>query len=180
MNKKEYFKDRGIEPKHYWMVSEWVNYLKPKKVLDVGCGRGPYLVALKEFEVECYGIDKSEEAIEASLVPNLVTLGDIKQIPYPDNSFDLVICIDVLEHLNLEEIPIAIKELIRVSNKYILCSICMVNEYGVDPNWFRDSTHKTLKSKVWWMEQFLYEGCELEQIPQDWLFWQQLLLFKIK
>ena len=103
-----------------------VKNLEIESVLDVGCGEGFTLNKLKENKIgkAHEGIDYSKEAIllGKKTYPNLHVLqGDIYDLKYKDNSFDLVICSEVLEHL--ENPQKALRELIRVSKKYILVSV---------------------------------------------------------
>lgn len=95
-------------------------------VLDVGCGEGFTLARLQKEKIgESFeGIEYDERAIELGnkLYPRLtIEKGDIYKLPYKDNSFDLVVCTEVLEHLDNPRK--AYKELIRVSKKYILLSV---------------------------------------------------------
>jgi 2-polyprenyl-3-methyl-5-hydroxy-6-metoxy-1,4-benzoquinol methylase len=108
--------------------------LKIESILDVGCGEGITLSKLKENKIlrqssgqvgrRLEGIDYSKEAVEIANknYPNLHILeGDIYKLKYKDNSFDLVICSEVLEHL--EDPQKALRELARVSRRYILLSV---------------------------------------------------------
>jgi len=95
-------------------------------VLDVGCGEGFTLARLKKEKIgKSYeGIEYDDTAIELGkkLYPTLqIKKGDIYKLPYKDNSFDLVVCTEVLEHL--ENPKKAYKELLRVSRKYVLMSV---------------------------------------------------------
>lgn len=95
-------------------------------VLDVGCGEGFTLDRLQKAKIgkTHEGLEYSKEAIGLGkkLYPKLnIRQGDIYKLPYRDNSFDLVICTEVLEHL--ENPRKALKELTRVSRKYILLSV---------------------------------------------------------
>lgn len=95
-------------------------------VLDVGCGEGFTLDRLQKERIgKSYeGLEYSEEAIGLGkeLYPKLhIRQGDIYQLPYENNSFDLVICTEVLEHL--ENPRKALKELVRVSNRFVLLSV---------------------------------------------------------
>jgi len=70
------------------------------------------------------GIEYSKDAIVfgKKLFPNLTFKeGSIYELPYKNNSFDLVICTEVLEHL--EEPTKALKEILRVSRKYLIISV---------------------------------------------------------
>lgn len=100
--------------------------LKPKKILDVGCGEGITLKKLEERKIgeKNEGIDNLDEAIKiaAKIYPTLnIKKGDIYNMEYKDNSFDVVLCTEVLEHLDDPER--AMKELIRVSSKYLILSV---------------------------------------------------------
>lgn len=70
------------------------------------------------------GIEYSSKAITLGkkLHPNVtIKKGDIYNLPYKDNSFDLVLSAEVLEHLeNPDE---ALDELKRVSKKYVILSV---------------------------------------------------------
>lgn len=100
--------------------------LNPKKILDAGCGEGFTLSRFYELKIgeELEGVDFSSDAIEIGkgLYPYLnIKLGDIYNLPYKNDSFELVTCMEVLEHL---ENPVqALKEVERVSSKYVLLTV---------------------------------------------------------
>lgn len=107
------------------LVSE-LREANPKSILDVGCGEGFTLNRLMED-----GIGTSYEGIEyldrsimlgKKLHPHLdIKKGDIYKLPYKDNSFDLVLCTEVLEHL--EDPKAALSELVRVTSRYCFLSV---------------------------------------------------------
>jgi 2-polyprenyl-3-methyl-5-hydroxy-6-metoxy-1,4-benzoquinol methylase len=106
-----------------------VNLTKAKTVdsiLDVGCGEGFTLNRLKENGIgkRLEGIEYLQAAIDLGkkTYPDIkITKGNIYELPYKDNSFDLVLCTEVLEHL--EKPGDALKELVRVSKKYLVISV---------------------------------------------------------
>ena len=69
--------------------------LRPRSILEIGCGNGWRLHALaNRYRADCCGIDPSEEAIKAGrpLFPRLsLVRGTADNIPYENNRFDLVI-----------------------------------------------------------------------------------------
>ena len=95
-------------------------------ILDVGCGEGFTLNRFSENKVgkKLEGIEYNKSAIQLGqkIYPNIkIKQGNIYSLPYEDNSFDLVLCTEVLEHL--EEPKKALKELVRVSKKYLVISV---------------------------------------------------------
>ncbi len=63
------------------------------------------------------GIDVSKYAHNHSLseVKSYLQIGNAKKLPFPDNSFDLVISINTIHNLNLQDCKKALKEIQRVS-----------------------------------------------------------------
>ena len=88
--------------------------LSSKRVLDVGCGTGRYLRVMREKwpDAELHGLDLSEEMLR-SCPPGVQTrLASLLCIPYPNDSFDFVYCVETLEHALLVEN--SIREMVRV------------------------------------------------------------------
>ncbi len=106
-----------------------VELIKTKKVdsiLDVGCGEGFTLNRLREQKIgkKLEGIEYLKTAIELGkkMYPDIkIKQGNIYNLPYADNSFDLVLCTEVLEHL--EDPEKGLKELVRVAKKYLIISV---------------------------------------------------------
>ena len=100
--------------------------LHPKTILDVGCGEGFTLAKIRKANIGKHleGVDFLDRAIELGKQthPYLsLKQGNIYKLPYKDNSFDAVICTEVLEHL--EQPEKALKELYRVTRKYCIISV---------------------------------------------------------
>ena len=91
-------------------------------ILDVGCGKGFMLYDFKQLmpNITIAGIDISEYAIANALedVKPYLTIGNAKELPYPDNSFDLVISINTVHNLPLEECKQSLAEIQRVSRHH--------------------------------------------------------------
>jgi methionine biosynthesis protein MetW len=72
------------------------------RCLDVGCGDGRAGgLGLRPYGAEYVGVDISQTAIEAARARGLTALriDDSASLPFPDDHFDAVICLEVLEHL---------------------------------------------------------------------------------
>ncbi len=89
------------------------------KLLDIGCAKGFMLYDLMHMVpgIELAGIDISSYAIEhaQSDVKPFLQVGDAKCLPYPDNSFDVVISINTIHNLDRDECAQALREIERVS-----------------------------------------------------------------
>lgn len=100
--------------------------LKPHSILDVGCGEGFTLERLHEKKIgtRLVGIDFLDLAIQIGKKerPYLdLKVGNIYDIPFKSNAFDLVICSEVLEHIDDPEKGLS--ELKRVTNKHLALSV---------------------------------------------------------
>lgn len=96
------------------------------RVLEVGCNRGHNLLTLAELlggQSEVVGVEPNPYAVEiarASTTKVCVMRGDIFDLPFKTASFDLVFTVGVLIHIPLDSIRAAIKEMARVSRRYLL------------------------------------------------------------
>ncbi len=110
----------------YTVLLSELKILKPISVLDVGCGEGFTLNKLQQAKIgkKLEGIEYIDDAITLGnkLHPTLVIKkGDIYKLPYKANSFDVVVCTEVLEHL--DDPGKALMELKRVTKKYVVLSV---------------------------------------------------------
>ncbi|MFD2908593.1 class I SAM-dependent methyltransferase [Flavobacterium ardleyense] len=124
---KEYYE---LERNHWWFVaregilSNYIHRLieqgklssKDLKILNVGCGPGRSSEYLSKFG-KVTSIEYDEFCCEfASKKTGLEIInGSITELPFEDNSFDLVCAFDVVEHV--EDDQLAVKELKRVTKK---------------------------------------------------------------
>lgn len=100
--------------------------LKPESILDAGCGEGFTLARLKKARIgkKHEGIEYLDDAIQLGkkLHPEItIKKATIYKLPYKANSFDVVLCTEVLEHLEKPEQ--ALLELKRVTKKYLVLSV---------------------------------------------------------
>jgi len=122
--------------KKYWykVASDIIDYYGLKngdKILDVGCAKGYLLHDLKGNMpgLSVFGIDISEYAVSQShhLVKSDIQVANAKNLPFPDDYFDLVLSINTLSELNDVECRMAIREITRVSKDQ---SFIVVNSWS--------------------------------------------------
>lgn len=92
-------------------------------VLDVGCGKGEiidYLATTGRFR-STVGIDASAIAVKHLSSPRAVAM--LPHLPFVGQSFDVVICLQVLEHLDENLQRHAISEMQRVTNQYLILGV---------------------------------------------------------
>ncbi len=89
------------------------------RILDVGCGKGFMLHDFRELipDIEVVGIDISQYAIDNGKeeVRPFLQVADAKELPFEDNSFDLVISVTTVHNLVRDECKQALQEIERVS-----------------------------------------------------------------
>lgn len=91
------------------------NFTSSSIVLDAGCGNGKNI---KYFQHKCnvIGIDKCENLVNICIEKGYqVTNEDVTSLSFQNNTFDFIMSIAVIHHIDTEEMRVnAIKELIRV------------------------------------------------------------------
>lgn len=89
------------------LVEQFINTLpQSSKILDAGCGEGVFVEKFVQEGWNIKGIDFNYES-------DLVERGDIRNLQFPDRSFDVVLLLDVLEHLAFADQPQALAEIYR-------------------------------------------------------------------
>jgi 2-polyprenyl-6-hydroxyphenyl methylase/3-demethylubiquinone-9 3-methyltransferase len=140
-------------------LQSWKNL----QVLDVGCGGGFTCEFLAKRGAIVSGIDQSQPCIQIAqqhALQNQLSInyqhGVAETLPYPNDTFDVVVCVDVLEHVaDLEQTLLEIYRVLKPEG--IFCF---------------DTINQTLKSKlimIWLLEDILKE------IPHGIHDWQKFI-----
>jgi len=147
--------------------SKYLRYIPKdvKTVLDIGCGLGELLWILKKEGYNVEGCDFDKVCIErAKKVIREVNFADVQKLSkyYPTDSFDLITCIHVLEHL-----PHAYEALIeirKVTKKYVLLAVPNTRYITVDGrethlfSWNKNSLNSFIESA----------GFKIISLSEDW------------
>ncbi len=135
-------------------------------MLDVGCAYGFLCAALQDAGVEARGIDISEYSI-ANAVPQVkdklsvcdVTLGT----PFKDREFPTVVAFQTMEHIPIDKIPLAVREMCRISDEYIVLEVpTWYDDKAPDRSDTFDKSHVSFYSASFWIDQFYAEGFFLD------------------
>ena len=91
------------------IVDEYINKYTPcdGKILDAGCGEGVLVDKYSQLGWDIVGMDKNYAS-------KTVVQGSLTEIPFEPQTFDTVMCLDVLEHLTFQDQIKALSELRRV------------------------------------------------------------------
>ena len=154
--------------------------------LDIGCGVGFAVEYLSgpTFDLVPFGVDVSDLAIQRASermahVPGsrqrLATLTN-QLLPFEDDFFSLVTCMDVLEHLDEVDIRTAIAEMHRVARKgaVLLLSVSTRKSGVVDK--YGDNLHRTVRGIDWWVELFNPDHAEFDGHRSQLTLWKHLTL----
>ena len=152
-----------IDKIRFFTIVETVQRIKPKIMLDAGCGSGNYLSHFTQFTKTIYGIDFSEVgcriAKESTKQFKNITIKRMdltKKLDFQDSFFDFILCSEVLEHIKNNEFTLSELKRILKPNGLILITGPNFNFLSVeylryiffykDPSHFHDySIHNWLK-----------------------------------
>ncbi len=122
VGKSHYKFDSYIKPDRfasYYYQLKYVEQLLPETFLEIGGGAG-VLKKLMPEAIKYFNTDISKE-----LNPDVIAT--VESLPFKNNSFTMVGCFQVLEHLPFEKFPSLLEELKKVSSRYIFISLPFAN-----------------------------------------------------
>ena len=150
-------------------------------ILDIGTGRGQFCDwAINNLCTVVYGLDFAITPDECYLNNNINFItGNCNSIPLPDNAVDITVSFDVLEHIRPEDIEQTIKEMDRVTNKFMLHKIssspasakcAKKNPHAQEIG----NLHLIQQSRGWWSDKFK------EYIPNSVIYRVDRCVFVVK
>lgn len=146
------------------LLKKW---LVGKTVLDVGCAVGNYVHFLQDLGYEAKGVDFVDEFLVKARKTGKggFIKAEATHLPFKDNSFDTALLIDILEHLEKDEL--ALKEAARVVRNRIIVfvpqgPVDIMTACGLTYHHFVDRSHL----RVYTVNQIkkLFTNCGLKII----------------
>lgn len=122
---KDKEKKMWLEPsiESYYLLNRWKSEDK-KDFLDLGCGLGRHTILFAKNDFNTYAFDLSEEAVsktaETAKSEGLEVdfkIGDMLNLPYEKESFDCILCRNVISHTDTAGMKKMVEELKRVLRK---------------------------------------------------------------
>ena len=115
-------------------IQNIISFNSYKYILEAGCGTGRWIISLKNKDTKIFGLDYSFEMLKISRKngqsSNLIN-ADAVHIPFKNNFFDLIFCVNAIHHF-------ADKEKFISECKRTLASNGMLAVFGVDPHIDKD------------------------------------------
>lgn len=125
------------------------NLFRPKKVFDVGCAYGFLVKNLRKLGITAWGIDLSDFAVQKAN-SRFISMGDISSLrKLAPNSYDLITCTEVLEHLRFAQIITGVKQMLRVSSRWVVLTIATKEEEKI-----LDLSHVSVYPREFWDKEF--------------------------
>jgi len=106
----------------YWHQIDEIEKLEPENVLEIGIGHGFVSEYLKKYGFEVTTVDYKEKE-------NLDVIANVVQLPFEEESFDVVVAFQILEHLPFEKFENILSELYYVCRDYVVISVPDVRFY---------------------------------------------------
>jgi hypothetical protein len=126
-----------------------VRDIRPGTVLDAGCAMGFLVESLRQRGVEAFGMDVSEYAIQ-NVHPDIrpyCWLGSV--VDALPRAYDLIVCIEVLEHLLPRDAERAVENLCQHTDDMIFSST---------PFDYKEATHVNVQPPEYWAELLAHNG----------------------
>lgn len=131
------------------IAEQIANTIQPKTVMDAGCAMGFLVETLRARDIKAFGVDISEYAIQ-NVHPDLQPfcwVGSVNEA-FP-HKYDLIVCIEVLEHLSGKQAEEAVQNLCQHSDDILFSST---------PFDYREATHFNVQPPEYWTELFARES----------------------
>lgn len=154
--KEEFYEDGGFinTERSARAITEWMEReLDPRSVLDLGSGAGYYLTALQDRGIRAVGLEASPAGIAASGAGTLAFTYDLRRPLYASTPFDVVMCIEVAEHIPRRYSETVVQSICRNAGRFAVFTAAPPGTPGSD--------HINCQPAQFWLGMFRRNGFEL-------------------
>jgi len=142
------------------------NIYKNDIILDYGCAKGFLVKAFNWLGYNAYGYDTSDYAI-ANCDEEIKTKIYNKDMVFEENQFDFIICKDVAEHIEKEELYNFLRRIYPICQKAIfIIPLGNGRQYNI-PKFENDITHKIRQPIGWWLRKLEEVGFEVTKVSDN-------------
>lgn len=147
----EYFTGHEFYRNTYIKLAQmFYDVLKPKSVLEVGCGAGFMLEYFAHLIIPTHGIDGSEATKAVSRVSNMIEIQDLRTPVELHKMWDMVLSIEVAEHIEPQFADNYVSILTRHAENKILMTSAGVGQGGTN--------HVNCQPKEYWIKKIENAG----------------------
>lgn len=134
---------------------------RPKRVIDVACGTGRWLLRLEQLGASVFGVDVCEamlfEAVKHPPLRGRLLLGDAAHLPFADSAADLVLCSLALGYF--DDLQSSVRELARICAPGGQVVICDLHPEGLAAGWTRSFKREGVTYEI---DHHIYECEQIE------------------
>ena len=142
-----------------------IEMLQPRSVIDVGCGRGTWLSVFARLGLADYlGVDGAWGNLETLDIPReRFVVADLQQPIRLDRRFDLVVSLEVAEHLPASAADSFVQSLANLGDR-IVFSAAIPHQGGTD--------HQNEQWPTYWVERFAHHDFDVLDVIRP-LLWSR-------
>lgn len=139
-----------------------------KAGIELGCGQGAGVCGMRQKGFNVWGVDHAfiPKPWKSMDIDRYCCTAEMADLPFKDDTFDVVLTPDVLEHIPENDIPRVLNEMKRIGSDQYYALISLSLDKGFNDIIF---THITLKNEKWWSNHLLKAGFLIKRIDHwDW------------
>lgn len=143
--------------------------LKPKTLIDVGCGPGHFANEFKRLGKDKISVTATDfsKAAEKFINPNVIFI--LKDLRTPLNlkkKYDITLCLEVIEHIDEKYEEVLCKNLVDLTKKYLIITAALPGQFGLN--------HVNCKPRDYWITKFadlglVYNELLTNQMISTWI-----------
>ncbi len=155
-----YSKESLNNPMYLNVAQAIAEVFQPARALELGCGNGITIQHLRKLGINCDGVEISKYILKHAVTDNLYH-ASLHNLPFDDNTFDLVFSLRVLEHIPNEIFNKSLYEISRVTKSIQFHILPIFNTYPYTGNskevleiMHQDETHVQIHDYTSWIKKF--------------------------